>query len=252
MWCPDKDRRGNKYRETNRICYCATAKKLNCKTNNGENWSAGLFSPGNPGENTAYLTFECRQVRVVTDGIIGQRGLFVQRNLKFFSFLKLFSVETGPLAQSGEAVVLMALNKDHNIAFFIPSCFNQERGIDNNGLGIMFLLDGGDGFLDPLEGAGMNDAVKKGQFGGVTEDYASQGFAIDPAIGEEDGITEPAGEDVLNFSSFKHLVGDGVGVDDGASEFCEKPGCGALARTDAAEYAYEGYFVGAGCHFCIV
>lgn len=175
-----------------------------------------------------------QEVRVVVYGIIGQLGLLVQGNLKFFAnFDSLLIREAGLPGTSGPLRVV-ASDKEDAIATIRPSNFHQQGHIKYNRLDVFPAIILGNQFLSSRQYAGVNHFVQNTQFLRVGKDDLPQTAAVDLTRGVQNLSAELP--DKLRTDRFlrQQVVGERVGPNDRAAQLLELGRHGALAGRDAA------------------
>jgi hypothetical protein len=139
-----------------------------------------------------------QEVRVVVHRIIGQLGLPVQRNLKFFANFDSVLIQETCQLRSVDPLRGIALHKDQPIATVRPSNFHQQGHIKYNRWDVWTLIILGNELLGSLQYAWVNHFVQNAQLLGVGKNDLAQPGAVDPSGRVQDLPTQLPHEFVAN------------------------------------------------------
>ena len=143
-----------------------------------------------------------------------------------------------------ELLPRLAPGDDEAVQIFVNTGFDEEGGFDERSVAHASALPVFELAEDDFGNARMDDGVEVVELGTVVEDNGAEFGAVNAAAGSEDGRAECL-EDVVvsGLAGLDEFVGEGIGVEDGETEFAEHGGDGAFAAGDSTGEAESEHLI---------
>ena len=127
------------------------------------------------------LSDQCREVRVVVYGIIGELCLLVHRNLRIFANFKLLLIHEPPLPGPFHPVSAIRVDENEPVATVCPSNFDQQGHIEYNRSDVRTLVVLPNQFFGSFEDERMEHIIQGRQTTRLAKDNLRELPAVDIA-----------------------------------------------------------------------
>ena len=181
----------------------------------------------------------------IVDAMLRSDFLVFERELAAFACFKLLDAPAAIGDHASLSLLARRVDEDHGIAKVMPSCFEQNRGIKDDGVGAARAADGVYLMFKCLSNSRMRYPFQIPQslpaLWGIAEDFAAKRRAVDGSVRIENIRSETFTDLVLDVRITEDLVAGGIAVDHhDAAPVREFAGDRTLSGSDAADEGEDG------------